>query len=273
MNGSAPSLSLDALADLVADRLASRMPVAGLGRSGDGLPVLPWQPPLQGADLRDPRLSGATLGVAGVEFTQSIQHHGAVGTCWQCRAGRAARHMRARRGRAAADPLVVESRRGTRCRLRVDGTLERRPPRTDGHRAGRHGGHAERARHHNRRGVAAAPRELTREDARAFRGNANKARRARPMYVCSKRLAVERRRWRGWTLAALRASLGSGSEAWRRHWLQPSLIAARSAVSLSVLVVATPVNSRSQLTGWSLLSSVLSGRDVAASTASRPMRT
>lgn len=80
MNLSAPPLSLDALTDLVAARLASRQPASG--GMGDGLPTLPWLSPSQGIDLRDPRLSGATLTIAGVEFTQSIQHHGAVGTSY-----------------------------------------------------------------------------------------------------------------------------------------------------------------------------------------------
>ncbi len=80
MNDSAPPLSLDALADLVAARLATRQPTADRGGNGDGLPALPWRSPSQGIDLRDPRLSGASLAIAGVEFTQSIQHHGAVGT-------------------------------------------------------------------------------------------------------------------------------------------------------------------------------------------------
>jgi hypothetical protein len=80
MNDSAPPLSLEALADLVAARLASRMP--GAAGMSDGLQDLPWRSPSQGIDLRDPRLSAASLAIAGVEFTQSIQHHGAVGTSY-----------------------------------------------------------------------------------------------------------------------------------------------------------------------------------------------
>lgn len=69
---------LDALADAIAARLSGRIP---FGPTGDPDPRLPpgWESRPQIDDpLRDLRV-GASVGIAGLEFTQSIQYNGSAG--------------------------------------------------------------------------------------------------------------------------------------------------------------------------------------------------
>ena len=68
-------LALDALADALAARLYGRI---GFGPTGEPSPQLP--PGVQRFDdLRNDFLVGASLRIAGVEFTLSIQHNGSAG--------------------------------------------------------------------------------------------------------------------------------------------------------------------------------------------------
>ena len=70
--------TLDALADAVAARLFGRIPLGPTGGPESGLPPgLPPRPQLDDP-VHDLRV-GASVGIAGVEFTQSIQYNGTSG--------------------------------------------------------------------------------------------------------------------------------------------------------------------------------------------------
>src|SRR5450755_1300364 len=70
--------TLDALADAVAARLFGRIPVGPTGGPESGLPPgLPPRPQLDDP-VHDLRVR-ASVGIAGVEFTQSIQYNGTSG--------------------------------------------------------------------------------------------------------------------------------------------------------------------------------------------------
>jgi hypothetical protein len=68
-------LEFDALADALASRLSGRI---GFGPTGEPSPQLPPGVP-RFDDPRSDFLVGASLRIAGVEFTQSIQHNGSAG--------------------------------------------------------------------------------------------------------------------------------------------------------------------------------------------------
>ena len=78
MSSSGDVPSLDALADAVAARLAGRRPPGPYGPTGEPDLELPpgWRPP---GEWTGPHLStAARLRIAGIEYTQSVQHSGAV---------------------------------------------------------------------------------------------------------------------------------------------------------------------------------------------------
>lgn len=69
---------LDALADAVAARLAGRVPFGPSGEPGPQVPGLPDSVP-QIDDPRHDLQAGTSVGIGGVEFTQSIQYNGSSG--------------------------------------------------------------------------------------------------------------------------------------------------------------------------------------------------
>ena len=68
---------LDALADALASRLSGRLSYGPTGGPEPGLP--PGLPPRTQIEPRPDFLIGATVGIAGVEYTQSIQYNGSAG--------------------------------------------------------------------------------------------------------------------------------------------------------------------------------------------------